>query len=528
MFADRCWSALHQIASPNKDIEASPLVYQPLNKDQREIRPLEILPNPPDGKVNCKLHIVLLTPDLYYTCISYVWGDPNVTEEIIFDGVPRQVTVTLATALRHVKRHWTEIERKSDPDLDTSKFRLWADALCINQDDLTERLHQVSTMADIYSSAAMILAWLSSKDDDVIKAFDVLERIVRIAEEKAGPIKIFHLFFTRFVSQGFIDTNKIPAYGMWHLGLYFALGSEASNDLDYIYGLFAVTKSPIAPDYSKSIREKRAKKQNWEVICKDEWRYELFNFLNSHAVGLKRLNGLPSWAPEFSKADRRKAIVRDPTERRSAFVTVPELFNRLPIAVVCDSLWVKGIKVQVVKTVYEKTISNKLTSYELQQCIMSFTQSPKDMYPTGKTVLEVLCCTLLRKEAYENYAFDVGLCTGCWLYYSGKLVTSKLGMEWSQKPYVKSVLSEWLQAGRSFDGNKLFTTEDGYIGTMSDDVLPGDVVCVLAGSSELAVLRPEDDHYLFVGCCFMIGLMNGEVSEFLASGRAKIETIEIR
>lgn len=85
-----------------------------------------------------------------------------------------------------------------------------------------------------------------------------------------------------------------------------------------------------------------------------------------------------------------------------------------------------------------------------------------------------------------------------------------------------------MEAGRSFDGNKLFTTEDGYIGTMSDDVLPGDVVCVLAGSSELAVLRPEDDHYLFVGCRFMIGLMNGEVSEFLASGRAKIETIEIR
>ncbi|KAK2132389.1 hypothetical protein NOF04DRAFT_1366153 [Fusarium oxysporum II5] len=588
------------MASPSKDTEASPLVYQPLNKDQREIRLLEILPNPPDGKVNCKLHIVLLTPDLYYTCISYVWGDPNVTEEIIVDGVPRRVTVTLATALRHVKRHWTEIERKSDPDLDTSKFRL---------------LHQVSMMADIYSSAAMVLAWLSSNDDDVIKAFDVFERIVRITEEKAGPIKfagltdlelfklcygrlswepkqlswlfshkllflmlyllsrncslqhslcfvvlvglddymqymtntsmesaprfnirglrfafsrIFHLFFTRFVSQGFIDTNKMPAYGMWHLGLYFALGSEASNDLDYIYGLLAVTKSPIAPDYSKSIREKRAKKQNWEALCKDEWRYELSSFLNSHDVGLKRLYGLPSWVPVFSRADRRKAIVRDPTERRSAFVTVPELFNRLSIAIVCDSIWVKGIKIQVVKTVYEKTISNTLTSYGLQQCIMSFTQSSKDMHPTGKTVLEVLCCTLLRKEAYENYAFDVGLCTGCWLYYSGKLVTSKLGMEWSQKPYVKSVLSEWLEAGQSFDGNKLFTTEDGYIGTMSEDVLPGDVVCVLAGSSELAVLRPEDDHYLSVGCCFMIGLMNGEVSEFLAPGRAKIETIEIR
>ncbi|KAH7177303.1 heterokaryon incompatibility protein-domain-containing protein [Fusarium sp. MPI-SDFR-AT-0072] len=109
-------------------------------------------------------------------------GDPTVTEEIIVNGVPRQVTVNLATALRHMKEHWTKIER-----LDISKLRLWADALCINQDDDTEKLHQVSMMADIYYSAAMVLAWLSSKDEDVSKAFNTFEEIVRMPKGTIVP-----------------------------------------------------------------------------------------------------------------------------------------------------------------------------------------------------------------------------------------------------------------------------------------------------------------------------------------------------
>ncbi|KAF4340186.1 heterokaryon incompatibility het-6 [Fusarium beomiforme] len=163
------------MASLNEQLGPSSPLYQPLNKNEREIRLLEILPNTPDGKVNCKLHTVLLTPDLYYACLSYVWGDPTVTEQIIVDGIPRQVTINLATALRHIKKHWLKIERETEPELDASKFLLWADALCINQYDLAERTHQVSLMADIYSSADMALAWLSSNDQDVAEAFDIFE-----------------------------------------------------------------------------------------------------------------------------------------------------------------------------------------------------------------------------------------------------------------------------------------------------------------------------------------------------------------
>ncbi|KAF4956340.1 hypothetical protein FGADI_3917 [Fusarium gaditjirri] len=628
------------MASFDTEGESSPPLYQPLyrplNKDQREIRLLEILPNSLDGRVNCKLHTVPLTPDLYYTCISYVWGDPTVTEEIIVDGVPRLVTVTLSTALRHVKRHWTEIERMSDPDLDTSKFRLWADAICINQDDLTEKLHQVSMMADIYSSAAMVLAWLSSNDDDVVKAFDIFERIVQIAQGNADstlpinftsltPKKLFDLCYKEIPwkpnqlewlfpgespSFTIFDTERndtpldgpygavfkfsrlefwdrvwthqevilakrlyffSPSHSLPHSSCLMALIgihkytqslknaaqdrvqrfnidlSEASNGLDHVYGLLDVTKSPVKPDYTKSILTVNLEFIAWALStmkailkevkeesrgAKDEykWRFGLSKFFNRRSVGAKRLYGLPSWAPVFSNADRPYLFRPYPGSPNCAHRTIPELFNNLDIDIVGKSLRVKGIKVQLVKTVYDEPVSVHLVTSGLQKCITTFTKA-QDIHPTGKSVLEILCCTLLRKDAYENYAFDAGLCVGYWSRseapahkgeWTGKWT------KWSQEPYLNAVISEWVFMGKFFEGWKLFKTEDGYVGTILNDILPGDVVCVLTGSNELAVLRPEDDHFIFVGHCFMIGLMNGEVSEFLASGKAKIETIEIR
>ncbi|RKL39257.1 hypothetical protein BFJ72_g6729 [Fusarium proliferatum] len=656
------------MAPPNKDEEAYPIAYQPLNKDKREIRLLEILPSTPEGKVNCKLHTVPLTPDLYYTCISYVWGNSNDKEVIIVNGVPTKAAWSLINALRHLKKHWTDIERKSDPELDPSKFRLWADALCINQEDLTEKRDQVGMMADIYSSAAMVLAWIHPSGKVVKKAFKTFEKIVQIAEENVGSeswdnalpskftglteielfriceslppwkpsqlswlcpsgstgidlldfvkllvdpygavfkfcrldfwnrvwiyqevilakrlyfvsrtrciehstclvalyglmaymqhlkrtnlvswkednidmlqsvfSKIWNLLKTRFVFRGILDGDQDPDSCLWHLGLYFYPDSEASNKLDYFYGLSGVTTSPFAPDYTKSIREVTLEFMAWVLpiwkSAKERTRKDsrqILSFLNIHATGLKRVDRLPSWAPVFSKADRRRPIVRVLKKSCPAYVTVPELSNGLPMDIDGDSLWIKGIKAQTVKSVYGELVSGDLLTTGLQKCIMELTKSPQDIYPTGKSALEVICCTLLRKEEYDNYAFDVGLCIGCWIHREYPRDDRYWMMQWSQKPYVGAVLSEWHEAGRIHKGNRLFTTKDGYIGTMPDDVLPGDVVCVLAGSEELAVLRPEDDHYLFVGCCFMIGLMNGEISKFLASGKAKIESIEIR
>lgn len=39
----------------------------------------------------------------------------------------------------------------------------------------------------------------------------------------------------------------------------------------------------------------------------------------------------------------------------------------------------------------------------------------------------------------------------------------------------------------------------------------GDIVCVLPGAPLPLVLRTKDDGYALVGCCFVWGMMQGEV-----------------
>ena len=44
-------------------------------------------------------------------------------------------------------------------------LQIWADAVCINQNDLEERSSQVSMMCDIYKDAQQCQIWLSTAED---------------------------------------------------------------------------------------------------------------------------------------------------------------------------------------------------------------------------------------------------------------------------------------------------------------------------------------------------------------------------
>jgi hypothetical protein len=52
---------------------------------------------------------------------------------------------------------------------------LWADAICINQEDIVERNHQVQLMRDIYRSAELVVAWLGEEKDESDLAMDMIE-----------------------------------------------------------------------------------------------------------------------------------------------------------------------------------------------------------------------------------------------------------------------------------------------------------------------------------------------------------------
>lgn len=126
-------------------------IYTPLDIENYEIRTLTILPGPPTSVLRCTLEKTSLITPSKYTALSYCWGDPTVTENIIIGDVDTPVTVNLADALRQLRAMGVD--------------RIWVDALCINQMDRQEKSLQIRNMKFIYSKADIVYAWLGKEGD---------------------------------------------------------------------------------------------------------------------------------------------------------------------------------------------------------------------------------------------------------------------------------------------------------------------------------------------------------------------------
>ncbi|KAI1456695.1 heterokaryon incompatibility protein-domain-containing protein [Annulohypoxylon moriforme] len=134
-------------------------IYTPLNREPPQIRFITIEPSrTEDEPVRCQLDVVELEPDVHYAALSYVWGNPKITKDIIVNGVNLPVTTNLEAALRQF--------RKDGLHGDENVTRLWVDAICINQKDVQERNHQVKLMASIYQKATYVLSWLGPPDEN--------------------------------------------------------------------------------------------------------------------------------------------------------------------------------------------------------------------------------------------------------------------------------------------------------------------------------------------------------------------------
>jgi hypothetical protein len=135
--------------------------YRPLSSVDQEIRLLTVAPGPWDSDILCELHHAPLNFRPEYEALSYTWGDQNKRRDIWIDGFRVSVTINLEVALRHLR-----YER--EPRV------LWADAVCINQQDNKEKSEQVQIMRDIYNSAHKVLAWTGEASYDSDEAMDLI------------------------------------------------------------------------------------------------------------------------------------------------------------------------------------------------------------------------------------------------------------------------------------------------------------------------------------------------------------------
>ena len=126
-----------------------------------------------DPDVTLKLHVASLVDEPVFSALSYVWGYPRVLVDIRADGAAISVTQNFVDAVRDVHRFWTS--KGLDRPLESR--RLWADAVCINQEDVTEKNFQVPLMKEIYSGAEQVLSWLGKSGEPSDGAFEALQLI---------------------------------------------------------------------------------------------------------------------------------------------------------------------------------------------------------------------------------------------------------------------------------------------------------------------------------------------------------------
>lgn len=155
----------------------------PLQGPEDQIRLLSFLAskNGTESR-SCSLEVFTLDAAPRYAALSYVWGskDDPVKWTCNYDGVV-EATQNLDAALSHL----------SDAALSTFNRMdytyLWADAICINQEDLEERKSQVLLMRRIYGRAEHTFVWLGGASASNSTLVDLI-RLLRTTREKFADI----------------------------------------------------------------------------------------------------------------------------------------------------------------------------------------------------------------------------------------------------------------------------------------------------------------------------------------------------
>jgi hypothetical protein len=151
-------------------------LYKYADLSDRYFRTILLHPGSGDDPLRCSLRTSLLS-ETSFEAISYAWGDTTRDRQIACEGRYIPITTNLWTVLQHIRR-------------DTPRV-LWADSICINQEDNKEKEQQVSIMGQIYRSADRVLIFLGADDlGHGAKVHSLLEEtssMIRKGLENCGP-----------------------------------------------------------------------------------------------------------------------------------------------------------------------------------------------------------------------------------------------------------------------------------------------------------------------------------------------------
>lgn len=120
--------------------------YQPLDFNRKEFRLLHF-EEASAGTLRCTLINTPLTEG--YICLSYHWNPAGKPKTVILNGRRFSVSQHLHSFLVIARARWPQNS-------------LWIDAICIDQNNLQEKNHQIPYMGQIYKNAGFVVAFLGA------------------------------------------------------------------------------------------------------------------------------------------------------------------------------------------------------------------------------------------------------------------------------------------------------------------------------------------------------------------------------
>lgn len=188
-----------------------------------------------------------------YLCLSYTWGGATLEAEkrteifcqerrcypVACDNRLVLGTRNLRDALVAIRYcQWARSQRhdllseEDDEDLGgpyVAEDYIWIDAICIDQNDLTERASQVAQMGTIYRNSRSCIIWLGKSDPSTRVAINICHNIANV-EQKEGilqkmkprddnPLGSQHEFA---ISVGMLDEDERIAMAMFFSRTYFS------------------------------------------------------------------------------------------------------------------------------------------------------------------------------------------------------------------------------------------------------------------------------------------------------------------
>ncbi|KAH7070791.1 heterokaryon incompatibility protein-domain-containing protein, partial [Paraphoma chrysanthemicola] len=489
-----------------------------------------------------------------FEAISYCWESDVRDQEVVVDNIKVAILTNLEALLQHL-RHLPEAK---------SGMGFWIDGLCISQDQLIEKNHQVRLMKQIYEQAVAVIVWLGPGDFGSDMAIDFILQLADIQTEQSyGHLYKQHVveWLNRDYQTPALWTALIDLWSRKYFGRMWIIQELALNSRMEVIEAASDFCMSYAGNLAQILSDAQ---QNMEcpskIIRNDVWEcaYNINNLVELRSEST-HLNAILNLA--------RKSNVKDPKDKIYGLLGM--VLPSLAQAIVPDySKTVQEVYIQFALAVLEKCShldevlvwcaiiydgalpswvpdwNSPFRRYHLRwfrrfcaagdtSPTWSFTEELQQLHCKGILVdiVEATSSALSESLPYRevikpptlielparppdtsNHNAQVGTRSDTLWKELQETLRRRLGS--SKKPHAGLITNaQWNTirlATVGLAGRRIITTKTGYLGLAPAETRPGDTVAILYGCRYPVILRPSGNGFKYVGECYIDGLTHGE------------------